>query len=85
MRDFKTYNGWANYATWKVNLELFSDFELEEVFPDWEEMNMYQRIEALERYAKFFIYTSSTEGIARELAINFLEEVDWEETAKLMS
>lgn len=24
------YNGWTNYATWKVNLEIFADYELNE-------------------------------------------------------
>ena len=26
----KKYNGWANYATWRVNLEILGDIEFEE-------------------------------------------------------
>ena len=26
----KNYNGWTNYATWRVNLEILSDIEFEE-------------------------------------------------------
>ena len=26
----KEYNGWANYATWRVNLEILGDIEFEE-------------------------------------------------------
>jgi hypothetical protein len=84
MRDFKTYNGWANYATWKVQLELFSDFEVEEVFPDWEEMDMRKRADAIEEYVKFFVYASSISGTSREFAMGFIEEVDWVELAECM-
>ena len=24
------YNGWTNYATWKINLEIFADYKLDE-------------------------------------------------------
>lgn len=30
MKDTK-YNGWTNYATWRINLELFDGFEHEEI------------------------------------------------------
>jgi len=33
MQD-KTYNGWTNYATWRVNLELFDSFDPREYFTD---------------------------------------------------
>ena len=26
----KNYNGWSNYATWRVNLEILGDIEFEE-------------------------------------------------------
>ncbi len=26
----KEYNGWANYATWRVNLEILGDIEFDE-------------------------------------------------------
>jgi len=29
MRDTK-YNGWTNYATWRINLEILGDIEFEE-------------------------------------------------------
>ena len=27
----KEYNGWANYATWRVNLEILGDIEFEDL------------------------------------------------------
>ena len=27
--DNKTYNGWFNYATWRINLEIFDGFDAE--------------------------------------------------------
>ena len=26
----KTYNGWSNYATWRINLEIFDDLDISE-------------------------------------------------------
>jgi hypothetical protein len=28
------YNGWTNYATWRVNLEMFDGFDAREYFTD---------------------------------------------------
>ena len=30
MQESKKYNGWTNFSTWKVNLEILSDMEFEE-------------------------------------------------------
>ena len=30
MEENKKYNGWTNFSTWKVNLEILSDMEWEE-------------------------------------------------------
>ena len=29
-----TYNGWTNYATWRVNLEIFDGFDPYDYFSD---------------------------------------------------
>ena len=34
MSNEKTYNGWANYATWRVNLEFFAEYDLREKYRD---------------------------------------------------
>lgn len=67
----KTYNGWTNYATWRVNLEFFDDGACE----------YYQTADELEAYVKDYIEESS-QGLARSYAMAFLDEVNWHEIAE---
>ena len=44
MKNQNEYNGWTNYATWRVNLELFSDMDYKDYFdqfPDTEALKDY--------------------------------------------
>lgn len=78
----KTYNGWTNYATWRVNLEVFDDFRVmdEELMDDVYELGQYLR-----ETAEVYIEDSSTEdGLARDYAMAFLSDVNWFEIAKHM-
>jgi hypothetical protein len=78
----KTYNGWTNYATWRVNLEVFDDFRVmdEELMDDVYELGQYLR-----ETAEVYIEDSSTEdGLARDYALAFLSDVNWYELAKHM-
>ena len=78
----KTYNGWTNYATWRVNLEVFDDFRVmdEELMDDVYELSQYLR-----ETAEVYIEDSSTEdGLARDYALAFLSDVNWFEIAKHM-
>ena len=78
----KTYNGWTNYATWRVNLELFDDFRVmdKELMDDTYVLSKYLR-----ETAEVYIEDSSTEdGLARDYALAFLSDVNWFEIAKHM-
>lgn len=68
------YNGWTNYATWRVNLEMFSDLhsDMEGEFTTADEC---------EDYAKMLIDNGSSEGFALDYALAFLREVNWQEIA----
>lgn len=75
-----TYNGWANYATWRVNLEVFdgqsaADFDLQH-------QDAYGAGQALKEYVEETIEMSTTEGIARDYAYAFLSDVNWHEIAQ---
>lgn len=63
------YNGWINYATWRINLEIFDG-------GDWEEYTP----EAMQELVEELI-ESSSEGIARDYALAFIEDVNWNEIA----
>ncbi len=65
----KTYNGWTNYATWRINLELFDGSE-----GPWDH-------HSAKEFAEEIIYSTTTEGVARDYALAFIADVDWYEIA----
>ena len=81
------YNGWTNYATWRVNLEIFDEIPLEDFdgfsnFKEWEEPNTYELSLALKERAEYYVEESSPQGLARDYALAFLSDVDWYEIAE---
>jgi hypothetical protein len=63
------YNGWTNYATWRVQLEIFDGMEIDEAMTR----------EEVRDYAEGVIEDLSTPGLARDYALAFLSDVDWQE------
>jgi hypothetical protein len=63
-----TYNGWTNYATWRINLEIFDG--LDQV---WD-------ADEARQYVEDYIHASSS-GIARDYALAFISDVNWHEIA----
>lgn len=80
-----TYNGWTNYATWRVNLEMFDGISLEEFGFDEEseprKIELYELAEALKERAEYYVSCDS-KGFALDYALAFLSAVDWHEIAK---
>jgi len=76
------YNGWTNYATWRVNLEIFDGIAWLDQFDD--NLNVYDASILLKDYAEELIYQTSVEGLARDYALAFLSEVNWYEIAESM-
>jgi len=62
------YNGWTNYATWRVNLEIFDGAE----FGNMAACEMREFVEEL-------IENETPEGLARDYAMAFIADVDWME------
>lgn len=81
-----TYNGWTNYATWRINLEIFDGMEAGDFwgFHDATEEDTYELSNALKEYAEEVICEQSEEGIARDYALAFISDVDWYSIAKSM-
>ena len=71
-----TYNGWSNYATWRINLEMFDSYE-DEGFTNPYELSLH-----LKDMAEMYIEQSAPEGLARDYAMAFISDVDWYEIAK---
>lgn len=75
-----TYNGWTNYETWRVNLEMFDGMELGDFWADTE-IEAYELGEMLRDYAEQFLNEQAS-GLALDYALAFLGEVDWSEIAE---
>ena len=85
MNDTK-YNGWTNYATWRVNLEMFDQLTPGDFwgFEDAKEEDTYELSMSLKEYAEETICEETQEGIGRDYALSFLSDVDWYSIAKHM-
>ena len=82
MQDTK-YNGWTNYATWRVNLEMVDSSDWHCRFDDMGQApTVYEMSIALKEWAEEWIVESSSEGFARDYALAFLSDVNWFEIAQ---
>jgi hypothetical protein len=82
----KTYNGWTNYATWRINLEIFDGFDPFDHFSD-DQADMENNLaEYLKDYVEGFIHESGggNGNLAVDYALAFLQDVNWHEIAKHM-
>jgi len=80
MTDTK-YNGWTNYATWRVHLEVFDSLPLED-FSDADDVHALA--DACKERAAYSVECSSEPGLARDYALAFLSDVNWREIAAHM-
>ena len=83
------YNGWTNYETWRIQLEVIDGMTLEDLGFDLHGVDGYDVAdvesvaESLEMYTCELI-EASADGLARDLAHTFLARVDWVEIAEHM-
>jgi hypothetical protein len=83
------YNGWRNYETWRVNLEMFDGITAEDVLGDWSFVDDKEAVTArladvLEDMATEYVRNDcpQEQGFAYDLAMSFLNKVDFEEIAE---
>ena len=70
----KNYNGWTNYETWRVNLEIFDGYETDG-----------QRVD--EEYLKdmaeeIVLGDVDEQSLAHSYAYSFMSDVNWHEIAE---
>ena len=67
------YNGWSNYATWRINLEILGDMEFkDQVSADYLQEIVYD-----------CVFTSKdVDGLAKDYALAFLRDVNYYEIAE---
>ena len=82
----KKYNGWTNYETWRVNLEIFDGLDPYDYFSDDQASLEDNLADYLKEHAESLIYESGggDGNLAVDYALAFLQEVNWHEIAKHM-
>lgn len=83
-----TYNGWTNYATWRINLELLDDWATYHTEDkDYEKFDSIARLaDHLKDYAESAVEATAHEtpspNFALDYALAFMSEVNYYEIAK---
>jgi len=74
-----TYNGWTNYATWRIKLELIDNYEtLEHLAPMFEPNHLKEYCEEI--IASELNYKEGT--FVEAYALTFLLDVNWHEISE---
>jgi len=79
-----TYNGWANYATWRVQLEILDDYVSSQDDRTMADTDISDLAEHLQEYVDDVLtgFGEGKEGLALDYARAFVSDVDWYEVAK---
>ena len=74
------YNGWTNYATWRVNLEWFDGFNPAD--NGYDTNDTYELSTQLKDYVESVIDETTPDGIAKDYALAFVSDVNYYEIAE---
>lgn len=88
MTNDNTYNGWTNYATWRVNLEIFDGLDPREM--GWQRLDTYDLGQCFKEYAEEILESDIAQHVTRgggtslamSYALAFIQDVNWTEIAK---
>jgi hypothetical protein len=81
----KTYNGWTNYETWRINLEIFDGLNpIEDWGLEGETLTESELAELLQEHAEELVSQTAPEGLALDYALAFMSDVNWYEIARHM-
>jgi len=73
------YNGWTNYATWRINLEMFDGGD----FASDNDLDAYDLGQQLRQFAEELLSEQGS-GMVLDYALAFLADVNWCEIARHM-
>jgi hypothetical protein len=77
-QERKTYNGWTNYATWRISLEWFDNYN-----PDENETDVYDLSKTLEAYVTETLEEMTVQStLVLDYALAFVSDVNWYEIAE---
>ena len=79
----KTYNGWTNYATWRVNLEIFDGMDFRDVLGN-NEKGAWAVGQACKEYVNNYVYElcDDRHRLIEGWISAFLSDVNWYEIAE---
>jgi len=76
----KKYNGWTNYATWRINIEIWDGYDWEnKTFEDVSDLT--KRLEE-QTDEVLTDYGENETGLALDYARAFVSDVNWHEIAQ---
>jgi len=75
------YNGWTNYETWRVQLEIFDGQTLEDITGSRRRVTAYDLGDTCKEYVESLLEEQG-KGIVLDYALAFVNNVDWIEIAK---
>ena len=84
----KNYNGWTNYATWRVNLEIIDDIDTDfwtDTIEDQRGSDMlhYNLGQEIREYTEQFLEGDGCDNnLVFDYALAFLSDVNWREIAE---
>jgi hypothetical protein len=80
------YNGWTNYATWRIALEIFDGLDIRDLYPtEVADDDAYTLGQLLDEYADSVVtQDGELQGLAVDYARAFLKDVNWYEIAEHM-
>lgn len=89
MNEDNKYNGWTNYATWRVQLEVVGDYVSQTAYDDADTANRWARelelnelADELKDYTLEVVGLDMPDGLAWNYANAFLDDVNWYEIAE---
>lgn len=75
-----TYNGWTNYATWRINLEIFVGMSPSDI-TGGDDLDAHMLGNLMSEQA-YDIMEAEANGLALDYARAFLADVNWYEIAE---
>lgn len=74
------HNGWTNYATWRINFEMFDGDDPTEYGAD----DVYELADRCKEQVEWYLEETSS-GCAYSYAMAFINDVNWQEIAEYMA
>lgn len=86
MEESTKYNGWTNYATWRINLEIFDDVDVDywaDYIEDTRgERHAYELGQHLQAYVDDILVCECDNELVTSYAQAFIRYVNWREIAE---